>query len=172
MGSAAPWARIVGAAVLALAPLGAHGQSGAWVARRLPWYGLPNRELIGSAPTPVVALPAKAGLCGALSDLIDPFAAYGPVVLQVRLRVDSGTATISVRAQDGERLLSRPRTLAAKDGEATVYVSLEPGQGPRVIALCAADSDAGGEVEVLSVAAARADGIGADDLARVNLGRL
>jgi hypothetical protein len=170
----APWARIIGAAALAFAPFGAHGQDGAWVARRLPWYGLPNRELIGTAPTAVLTLPAKAGECGALSDLIDPFAARGPVVLKVTLRVDSGSATISVRGEDGVDPLSRPRTLMAKDGEAVVYIGVEPGAGPRVIALCGAggEDEAGGEVEVLGVEAARVDAIGADDMARVNLGML
>jgi hypothetical protein len=171
MASRAPWARIIGAAALALAPLGAHGQSGAWMGRRLPWYGLPNRELIGAAPTPVVPLPAKAGQCAALSDLIDPFAARGPVVLKVTLRVDSGAATVSVRGADGADVLSRQRTLIAKDGETAVYIAVDPGAGPRVIALCSA-GDAGGEVEVLAVAAARTDAIGADDMARVNLGAL
>jgi hypothetical protein len=173
MTSRAPWARIFGATALALAPLGAHGQSGAWVARRLPWYGLPNRELIGSAPTAAIALPAKAGQCGALSDLIGPFAARGPVILRVTLRVDSGAATISVRGEDGAHALSKQRTLIAKDGETMVYIGVEPGQDPRVIALCSAGEDQpGGEVEVLAVDAARSEAIGADDMARVNLGLL
>lgn len=166
----APWARIIGVAALALTPLGAHGQSGPWMARRLPWYGLPNRELIGTAPTAAIPLPAKAA-CGALSDRIDLFAARGPVVLRVRLRVDAGAATVSVRGEDGAAPLSRQKTLLARDGEAAVYVAVEPGAGPRVIALCSAD-DAGGQIEVLSVDAAKTDAIGADDMARVNLGLL
>jgi len=172
MASPARFASIF-AAVLALAPFSAHGQGGAWVARRLPWYGLPNRELIGSSPTAAINLPAARGACGALSDTIDPFAARGPVVLKVTIRVDSGAATVSVRDEDGTSLLSRARTLASKDGEAIIYIGVEPGESPRAIALCnAGDDGAPAQVEVLAVEAAKTDAIGADDMARVNLGML
>jgi hypothetical protein len=79
---------------------------------------------------------------------------------------------ISVRDEAGVALLSRQRTLAAGDTAASVYVRLDPGDGPRVIALCSGPDAVGGNVEVLSVQAARADALPADDAARVNLGAL
>jgi hypothetical protein len=150
---------------------GARAQGDVWVARRLPWYGLPNRELIGSAPTAAIEIPAKTDACGALSDRLDPFGARGPVVLKVTLRVVSGAVAISVRDEAGMAVLSRERTLQSRDGEPTVYIALQPGDGPRVIALCNAGGDSG-SVEVLSLQAARADALPADDMARVNLGML
>ncbi len=162
------------ALALAMAPPAAWAQGdSAWFARRLPWYGLPNRELIGQAPTPAIAIPGQTGACAAVSDRLDPFAARGPVVLRLTLRVDMGAASVSVRDEPGVALLSKQKTLVARDGEALVYISVQPGDGPRVIALCNASQDgAPAQVEVLNVDLAKADSMPADDMARVNLGAL
>jgi hypothetical protein len=144
-----------------------------WFARRLPWYGLPNRELIGDAPTPVIAVPAQTGACAALSDRLEPFARRGSVVLRLTLRVDAGAASVSVRDEAGVALLSKQKTLVARDGEAMVYINVQPGDGPRVIALCnASQNGAPAQVEVLNIDLAKADSMPADDMARVNLGAL
>jgi len=162
------------AALLAtLAPGLAGAQDDVWASRRLPWYVLPAHELVGDAPVTLVT-PGMVGACGAVSDRIDVFAARGAVVLKFILKVDNGQVAISVRdpaaAAGG---YSKTRILRPQDGEATVYVQVDPGSSPRAIALCnAGEVGTGGQVEVMRVEAARLLGLPADEAAKVNLGEL
>ena len=155
-----------------LIPALAGAQSDVWSQRRLPWRMLPQRELVGSAPTSLET-PGAIDECGAVSERIDLFAAKGPVVLRVRLRMESGAVSLSVRDEAAKAILSKLKIVKEGDGEQTAYIRLEPRMGPRVLALCnPGQAASGGRVDVLAVDAARADDLPADDAAKVNLGSL
>jgi hypothetical protein len=160
------------AALLAAAPGLAGAQDGPWVERRLPWYGLPDRQLIDSAPVSLVA-PDAPGACGAVSDRIEPFAVRGPVILRLALKVESGAVGVEVRSGDASDSLSQKKVFTPADGEAVVYVAVRPGTGGRVLALCQAGADGkGGRADILSLSAARPEDLPADEAAKVNLGTL
>jgi hypothetical protein len=150
----------------------AGAQDEVWIARRLPWYSLPDRALAGGAPVSLETPPIP-GACGAASDRVEPFAARGAVILRVAIRVESGAVAISLRGADASVALSKQRTLTEQDGDAVVYLRLEPGSDARVIALCnAGQAGVGGRADVQSVRAARVDGLPADEAAKANLGLL
>jgi hypothetical protein len=156
--------------LLGTGPAGA--QDEAWIARRLPWYSLPDRTLAGSAPVSLETPPAL-GACGAVSDRVDRFAAQGAVILRVEIRVESGSVAVSLRGVDASAPLSQQKTLTERDGDAIVYLRLEPGSGARVIALCnPGQAGVGGRADVQSVRAARVDDLPADEAAKANLGLL
>lgn len=159
------------AALLAL-PAVAGAQDDAWQDRSLPWYSLPHRDLVGSAPISLVT-PGKAGDCGAVSDRVEVFAARGPVILRVEIKVESGAVTVALRNPAASAVMSGEKTVAAGGRSAVVYFRLEPGVGARVIALCQAGADGqDSRAEIQSVKAARPQFLPPDETARVNLGLL
>ncbi len=94
-------------------------------------------------------------------------------MLRVRLRMESGAVSLSVRDEAAKAILSKLKIVKEGEGEQTVYVRLEPRMGPRVLALCNPGQTAsGGRTDLLSVDAAHAEDLPADEAAKVNLGSL
>jgi hypothetical protein len=151
---------------------GARGQDGAWAPRRLPWYGLPGRVLVGSAPASL-PMPADPGACGAVSGRLEPFAARGAVFLRVALRAESGAVSIALRGPDGVSVLSKQKTITPADGVVSVFFRVDPGDGPRAIMLCQANP-AGGDsrADVESLNAAFVGVLPADEAAKASVGLL
>jgi hypothetical protein len=165
---------LIACAILALVVLtpAAFSQDGAWSMRRLPWYGLPDRSLIGAAPTSM-PMPAQAGACGAVSDRIEPFARRGPVFLRVALRVESGAVSIGLRGLDAADLLSRQRTVTPENGVVSVFFRVDPGDGARVIALCQAAAEGqDSRIDIESLTAAFVETLPADEAAKASVGLL
>jgi hypothetical protein len=164
---------LLAAAVAALAwGPGASAQGGGWAVRRLPWYGLPLRNLIGAAPTSL-AMPPAAGACGAISDRLEPFAAHGEVFVRVAVRAESGAVSIAMRSADGSDALSKTKTVTPAQGMVSVFFRVDPGDSPRAIVLCQASpssEDSRADVESVNVAFAAA--LAADEAAKANVGAL
>ena len=151
---------------------GASAQGNAWTPRRLPWYGLPQRDLIGVAPASL-PMPADTGACGAVSDRIEPFGAHGAVFVRVALRVESGAVSIALRDVDDADVLSKQKTVTPTQGIVSVFFRVDPGDGPRAIVLCQASQageDSRADVESLNVAFI--DALPADEAAKANVGAL
>ena len=162
------------AASVAVAALGwaARGQDNAWAARRLPWYGLPDRALIGAAPA-ALPMPPEPGACGAVSDRLEPFGRRGAVFLRVAIRAESGAVSIGLRRPDAQILLSKERIVRPADGVVSVFFRVDPGDGPSAIVVCqAGPAGQDSRADIESLTAAFVQTLPADEAAKANVGLL